>query len=206
MALPPSVMKNTIAAVAANLASTSKEAARALPLAKGGETPLALQAYRTEVYSYFTSASGQTELIYSAENWVRIKLTLETAGPVSVGTSAELSPVLGGRGRLLDTAVEFEVYLARGSRFYVISDSINRLSVTIEPVPWLEQLAGDMVTALSSVAQTVANIGAGIVNAVRATRPATSSSGNTAADLPCPPPPRGLFPRLTSLSKPKRTR
>lgn len=199
---PPAVIKNTIQAISASLASTSKEAARALPLAKGGETPLQLQAYRTEVYSYFTNATGQTELLYSAENWVRLKLTLETAGPVSVGTSAELSPVLGGRGRLLNTTVEYEVYLARGTRFYVASDTINRLSVTIEPVPWLEQIAQDVVGAVGNVAATVAAAGTAIVRAIVN----KGAPAKTAADLPCPPPTPGLLPRLTNIRPPRRTR
>jgi hypothetical protein len=202
MAMPRAIIQNTIQAIAQNLAATSKEAARALPLSKGGETPLQLQTHRTEVYSYFTAADGETALLYSAENWVRIKLTLETAGPVSVGTAAELAPVLGGRGRLLDTSVEYEVYLARGTRFYVVADTINRLSVTIEPIPWLEQISQDVGAALANVAGTVGQVGAAIVRAIRG----NIASAPKAPDLPCPPPSANLLPRLTSLRPPRLKR
>lgn len=195
------LVKNAIQTISAQLASSSKEAARALPDAKGGETPFQLQAFRTDVSSYFTFADGQTHLVYSAENWVRVKITLETAGPVSVGTAAELAPVLGGRGRLLNTGVEYEVYLARGTRFYVVSDTVNRLSLTIEPIPWLEQMTADIVGAVVGVASTVNLVGRAIVAAIRGSSPAPAPK-----DLPCPPPSRGLMPRLTPLRPPKRTR
>jgi len=199
--MPIPLVKTAIQQISAQLASSSKEAARALPDSKGGETPLQLQAFRTDISSYFTFADGQTHLVYSAENWVRVKVTLETAGPVSVGTSQEISPVLGGRGRLLNTGQEYEAYLARGTRFYVASDTVNRLSLTIEPIPWLEQMTADLVGAVGNVAATVAAVGTAIVRAIRGPGPQQQPQG-----LPCPPPSRGLLPRLTSLRPPPRTR
>lgn len=193
------------------LAADSKEAARALPDSKGGETPKYLQTYRTEVYTYFTQPSGESELLYSAENWVRIKLTLETAGPVSVGTSAQIAPVLSGKGRLLDTSQEFETYIAKGTRFYITSETVNRVSVTIEPVPWFEQISGEIIASARVVAAAVAAAAASIVAAVTALRtpsaPAVSSTGKTAAEQPVPSPqPRRMIPRLTRFVPPKKMR
>lgn len=177
---------------AARALTTNKEAARALPDSKGGETPKQLQAYRTEIYTYFTRANGETELLYSAENWVRIKLTLETAGPVAVGTSANLSPVLSGRGRLLDTNTEFEAYVPKGTRVSIVSETVNRVSVTVEPVPWLEQLSNQQNAAASAIVDAISRAATAITGAIAGLRggaKTTTPTGTTAGDLPVPRPP-----------------
>ena len=198
--MKPTFQRSVIANVASQLASSSKEAARALPDSKGGETPKSLQMYRTEVYSYFTRPTAETDLLYSAENWVRIKLTLETAGPVAVGTSHSLAPVLSGRGRLLDTGVEFECFLAKGTRFYVTSQTVNRISVTIEPIPWLEQISGDMAMMLGLIAGRIGQIGNAIVGAIGGLRGGSSSAPKIDESSPVPCPPRGIgAPRLTPI-------
>lgn len=195
-----SFSKNSVAQIAQTLASANKEAARALPDSKQGETPKHLQNDRTEVFTYFTRP-GPTALFYSAENWVVLKLTLETAGPVAVGSRADLLPVTSGKGRLLDTEVEFEVVLPKGTRFYVASGSVNRLSVTITPIPWLEQISSEVNVvsrAIAQAANTIVNGLGGILRGLKAPAP-TSSSNKSPADLPCPPPARGLLPRLTGV-------
>jgi hypothetical protein len=204
--------RGAIAQVARELAGKSKEAARALPDSKGGETAKQLQTYRTEIYTYFTRANGQTELIYSAENWVRIKLQLETAGPVAIGTSANLEPVLSGRGLLLDTSEEFEANLPKGTRVYIISETINRVSVTIEPIPWLEQISAEATHGYSTIGNRIASAAQLIVDAVGAIRsaagPATQSNkGTTAAQLPSLAPAPAIHrSRLTRFTVPKRMR
>jgi hypothetical protein len=183
--------RGAIAAVAQTLASRNKEAARALPDSKGGETPKTLQSYRTSIFTYFTKADGETQLLYSAENWVRIKLTLETAGPVAIGTAANIAPVLSGAGRLLDTDEEYEVYLPKGNRFYIVSESVNRVAVTIEPVPWMEQLSNQQEMQTAGIQSAIAQAARVIVEAlaeVRGVRKApTSPSGLQADQLPMPP-------------------
>jgi hypothetical protein len=191
------------------LARTSKIADIALPDSKGGETPKTLQTYRTEIYSYFTTPTDTSELMYSAENWVRIKLTLETAGPVAVGTSEQISPVLSGKGRLLNTDVEFEAYLAKGTRFYITSQTVNRISVTIEPVPWFEQISNEIIETAALVAKASRTAGESIVNAIfRLTgdAPPTSSSGQTMAQQPTPTLPRQMAARLTRVVAPRKIR
>lgn len=201
--MPPNTFsKNSLAGIANTLSARNKEAARALPDSKGGETPKHLQNDRTEVFTYFTRP-GPTQLFYSAENWVRLKMTLETAGPVAVGQRADLTPVTSGKGRLLDIADEFEVILAKGTRFYIASGSVNRVSVTIEPIPWLEQISGEVNRVASSIAAAAQTIVTGLGGLLKAGKamapPPTSSSGKTPQDLPCPPPARGLIPRLTGV-------
>lgn len=204
--------RSAVVAVATRLAETSKEAARALPDSKGGETPKQLQTYRSEIYTYFTRANGTTELLYSAENWVKIKLTLETAGPVAIGTAASLEPVTSGRGRLLDVNEEFETFLPKGTRVYIISETVNRVSVTIEPVPWLEQISNQQQANTSALSRVVAQAGQAITDAVRsiasaAGAAAQSKKGTTAAQMPpCPPQPVIKRALLTPIPGPRRLR
>ncbi|MBT8453016.1 MAG: hypothetical protein KJO40_13690 [Deltaproteobacteria bacterium] len=169
------------------IAQIPKEVARALPSSKQGETPGALQFASTQLYTYFTQIGG-TRLIYSADRWVTVRLTLETAGPVDVGTAANIEPVLSGRGRSLVTGVEFTTKLAKGTRLYITSQSINRVLVTIEPIPWLQQISDEIV-----------GVGQGIIAAINALRrPAmpSSSAGTPADEIPCPPPQRRFLPKL----------
>lgn len=200
-----SKLTNRLATVITNrLATRSKDVARALPTAKGGEDRT-LQNYRTEVYSYFTVPSDEQELMYSAENWVRFKVTLETAGPVSIGTSEQIAPVLSGKGRLLDTGIEYEIYLARGSRIYVAAESVNRLSVTIEPVPWMEQISNEILDVIRVLGGTVQRVGDAIVaslaHASGAAAPPAQAKDQATVTLP-----KAFAPRLTPITTNRKMR
>jgi hypothetical protein len=112
----------------------------------------------TQTYTYITRATlaeGEgTPVLYNGDRiWAKIILTLETAGPVAVGTLADIGPVLSGKGRLLVTNVPAEFIIAKTSRLYILATAINRVSVTIEPLPWMEQLA--------NAAETLAQAGKG---------------------------------------------
>lgn len=101
---------------------------------------------RSQIDTYFTKVNAPGDavpIIYNGERlWARVRLTLETAGPVAVGNSAQITPVLSGRGQLLETGKETEFILAKGTRLYIASTSVNRVKRTIEPLPWLEQIVG----------------------------------------------------------------
>ena len=97
-----------------------------LPRAHGREPT------RTEVYTLFTDATGVTRLIYTAETWTTLRMTLETAGPVSVGTRENLGNVLSGQGMLLPTGREREWTLPPGQRFFWVAESINRVTLSVE--------------------------------------------------------------------------
>lgn len=192
--------------VAAELTAPNKEKARALPSSKGGETPQQLQTYRTEIFTFFTEPGIQTTL-YSAENWVRMKLTLQTAGPVAVGTRAELLPILSGKGVLLDTNVEYKVYLAKGTRFYIASGAVNRVTVTVEPIPLLEQLSGEIRAIGAAIGSAAGSIVGGVVGGLAsglrgAGAAAAAKLGATPPAAP-PPVPRMPFgaPKLTPLTR-----
>ena len=102
--------------------------------------------HRTFVDTYFTKVpvSGEpTDIIYNGDMvWAKVTLTLETAGPVAVGNLSSITPVLSGKGQLLETDVPTEFFIAKGTRLYIAAAGINRVKRVIEPIPWLEVIAG----------------------------------------------------------------
>lgn len=96
----------------------------------------------TEISSYLTTVGtpdGATPILYNGDrNWAKVTLTLDTAGPVVVGTRAELAPITSGRGWPLTTDQPIEFTIAKGSRLYIFSTALNRVKVQIAPIPWLE--------------------------------------------------------------------
>lgn len=161
------------------------EAQRAIPRSEGAETPGRLQAYRTDMFTYFTTPGG-TEEVTAFPGWARVKVQLESAGPVAIGTTPELQPILGGRGILLDTDEPETFVVAKGTRLYIAAGTVERVKITIEPIPWLEEIAVRIDMVARTFKQTVAA-------AVRSV--ARSAGGRVAAaeiegvgdDIPCPP-------------------
>jgi hypothetical protein len=99
----------------------------------------------TEISTFFArpSVDGQLPVIYNGDRqYAQVILTLETAGPVAVSTKQQILPVLSGKGQLLETGVPLTFTLAKGNRLWVATTSLNRIKVTVQPLPWLEQLAG----------------------------------------------------------------
>jgi len=94
---------------------------------------------QTKTLTLFTDPpDGVTRELHASPpgTWTRLKLTLETAGPVSVGTNANLGTVLSGQGILLLTGVEREWDLQDGDRIYYVAESINRVQVSIESIAY----------------------------------------------------------------------
>lgn len=121
---------------------------RAVPTPPEAAIDAAQGANKTTASTYITrtpppgaTLSNPTALLYSADRlWATVTLTLETAGPVAVGESADLTPLLSGKGVLLDTGVPMKITLARGTKLYIAADAVNRVKVIVEPLPWLEQI------------------------------------------------------------------
>lgn len=81
-------------------------------------------------------------ILYNGDRtWALVTLTLETAGIVVVGTRADLTPILSGKGQSLIQNVPKEFKVAKGTRLYYLASAVNRVTVAIEPIPWLEQIA-----------------------------------------------------------------
>jgi len=98
----------------------------------------------TESYTYITAVyqGGEAPILYNGDRqWATLELVLETAGPVVVGTRSDITPIFSGKGRLLQTNVPYRVTIAKTSRLWIVSTSVNRVAVTIAPPPWLEQIA-----------------------------------------------------------------
>jgi hypothetical protein len=156
------------AAAMAKRATANLMSGRAAPGSKVGMTDLGNRAVasapkpsldtasgnnRTQIYTYFTKPTrvgDDIPVLYSGDRlWARVKLTLETAGPVAVGQSSQLLPVLSGKGALLPTGGQMEFVIAKGTRLYIASTSVNRVKVTIEPLPWLEQITASVLALVS---------------------------------------------------------
>lgn len=115
---------------------------------------------RTQVDTYFTKAprlGEPAQQIYTGDRlWVTVTLTLETAGPVAVGTSSKITPVLGGQGRLLRTGQQTVFKIAKGTKLYVASTGVNRIGREIAPLPWLEQITGLIGIVAERIATRIA--------------------------------------------------
>jgi hypothetical protein len=186
LGLPMKMIETGIEAFAGR--HVSAEVARALPDSKGGEEPKDLQRWRTDMYEMFTTNLGESTLFYSADQWVTVKLMLETAGPVSVSTRAEILPVLSGKGRLLITNIPQEWVLPKGSRLYYGAENVNRVGFTVQPIPWMEQISMEIRRVASS----------NLVSAKEMIR-AILGRGKPLAPVPTDAKP---FNRLTPMSKP----
>lgn len=157
--VPPRFSKNPFQDVAKNLAIPGEQQ-RATTIEDPGDVP-GLQ-HRTKIYTYFTIPDGESKLLYSAQSWVKIQLTLENAGPVAVGTSETVSPVLSGKGVLLTTGREVEFTLPKGNRLFIASNTLNRVSFFVEAVPWLQSV----IYNLQNNTKTISNA----INALRGRR------------------------------------
>lgn len=126
---------------AANATSTNQTVASVAPPSPS----VAGAELTTEMYTFFARpvTDGRFVVLYNGDRqFAQVILTLETAGPVAVSTKQQIDPVLSGKGELLETGVPLSFFLAKGNRVYVATTSINRIKVTIQPLPWLEQFAG----------------------------------------------------------------
>lgn len=99
----------------------------------------------TEMYTFFArpNPTGRFTVLYNGDRqFAQLVLTLETAGPVAVATKQQLDPTLSGKGQLLETGMPLTFFVAKGNRVYISATSLNRIKVTVQPLPWLEQLTG----------------------------------------------------------------
>lgn len=121
------------------------------PIASGG----ALQDRATEIFTYNTMVGlqgSQTPILYNGDmNWAEVTLTLDTAGPVVVGTRANIAPIFSGRGWPLTTDQPITFTIAKGTRLYIFSSAINRVKVQIAPTPWAEQITALLSGAVSEL-------------------------------------------------------
>lgn len=132
---------------------------------------------------------GQTHKLFDARQWMRVKLRLETAGPVTVGTNAHLETAIGsGAGSSLGVD-ELVIVLKKGDTLYYIANATNRVRIIREPIPWQEQL----LIRVGSVFDAIRSLASGGVTAATP-QPTTMSQAPGAPKTPLPP---GCKPRYT---------
>lgn len=121
---------------------TQTEIDRSIPnVSPPSSSTLAPTSQATDTFTYYTKSSTEPQQLYTGDRpWAQVTVLLETAGPVAVATKQNFLPVLSGKGRLLTTGQSAVYILPKGSRLYVAATAVNRVSVVVEPIPWLEQL------------------------------------------------------------------
>lgn len=127
-----------VASAIRSLSDPNKERGRSA-VAPVGSTPTTRSLPTSPVVQanasdFFTTPTDGTQLLYSADQWVQVVVTLRTVGPVSCGQNASQVPVQSGKGIALVTNIPVTFTLARGTRLYVASTTVSRLSVVITPI------------------------------------------------------------------------
>lgn len=115
----------------------------------------------SEIYTYFTFVGG-SRLLYSAESWTKVRLRLETAGPVAVSTRQEITPVLSGKGILLPVGVIIDFNLPKGDRLFITAGAIHRVTLFTEPGQDDPELASTVSAKIASALGLLARIGRGL--------------------------------------------
>jgi len=129
---------------------------RSTPIAK--ETADLGMTFRTDLSTNFTIADGRTRLMYSAETWIKVRLLLETAGPVVVGQRENLGPPISGQGRLLPTGLEVWFTIPPGQRLYIAANTVDRVAFVVERIPFGQQILHQIAEAPAAMAAALAAI------------------------------------------------
>ncbi len=87
----------------------------------------------THIYTYTTVPDGQTRRLYDAKLSVKVSMRLDTAGPVAMGTRHDLSPLLSGKGVLLNSEDWTDFELNLGDRLFIIAETVERVQFLIQP-------------------------------------------------------------------------
>jgi hypothetical protein len=127
--------------------STDRNIAQvASPAATTGQSQMRIKAS-----TYFT-VPGDAQILYDGSRiWVRVTITLRTAGPVVVGETAQIVPVTSGQGILLVTNQPVVFDLAKSNKLFIAANGLNRVEYLVQPLPWLEEITGTLSTAAGTV-------------------------------------------------------
>lgn len=93
----------------------------------------------TKIFTYTSTgvtASSDSQNFVSTDDWTQVRLLLQTAGPMAVSNIINAFPV-GSKGILLSSTVWTNIIVPPASRLYMVSNAPQRVSVVIEPVPYL---------------------------------------------------------------------
>lgn len=133
------------------LARPNPGIATAAPLGNVGEGEHSTDAF-TLITQVGPSSDGKPRQIYNGDRrWVRVTMTLETAGIVVWGTRAQLGALASGTGNELQTNQPVSVVIAKGTRIYYLASAVNRVAIQIEPLPWLERITADVSSMVARI-------------------------------------------------------
>lgn len=172
----------------------NKEAARALPDNRGGETPKQLQNDRTVISSSIVPA-GQAQLLFTSQNWVIVTVTLRSPTQAVIATNDAILPVSSFFGRPLIQDEPFKVTVPRATTIYVASEATSRFDLIVEPIPWFQQISAEIRAVTSAVIGAAASLREAI---------ALAAQGRSISPPAPPSPPikpRSTLAPLTPLAK-----
>lgn len=119
---------------------TSSSSGAAAPADTTLPTPDEGPVLGTDIFVFRTKPQGQN-LLYSAPNkWVKVTMLLQNAGPVDYSTRQSIVPVGSGLGGTLLTNIPVNITLGPSDRIYVAATAVNRVTVTVESYPWLQEI------------------------------------------------------------------
>lgn len=134
------------------------EASRAVAEARVPSPDQRLGNYKTLIQTFFTKPGVETILYQANVPWARLKILLETAGPVVIGTGPGMAPINSGRGALLRTDEELEFDVAAGNKIFIFSTTANRVRLIVQPLPWQEMILGGVVRGFDMLIKTISSL------------------------------------------------
>lgn len=93
----------------------------------------------TKIFTFTSAgiqASADSQNFFSTIEWARVKLLLQTAGPVALSTFPSPFPI-GTKGIQLTPNLWTSVDIPPATRLYLASNTLQQISVMIEPIPYL---------------------------------------------------------------------
>lgn len=155
---PPQRRSGIMGRIVGAAASIPRAMERAVPTTNVPSPDQRRGNFVSQAYTYLTAAGGEAKQLYTANiEWSRVKLFLETAGPVAVAFKQSFTPVLSGKGDTLPTGIWFEVDVAKGNVLWIASPTVNRVKVIIQPLPWMEQILGGVVRGADAIVKMIAS-------------------------------------------------
>lgn len=150
-------------AVAPIVSATATSQGRTQPAQRVPSPVMADGNYPTRLFTVFTVPGDEVKQVFTASvEWTRVKVMLQTAGPVAISTNQQFTPTLSGKGLILQTGVPVEFELARGNNLYISSPAINRIAVIVQPIAWAEQMMGGIVRGVAGIATAVGGVQAAV--------------------------------------------
>jgi len=113
---------------------------------------MAKQADILTLFPYDTTKAIQ---VYEAKEDTKLTFFLESAGPVSIGVRADLTPVGSGKGRLLPQKQPVDVFISTGQIIYMAVTGQERVAFMSQPIPYMELIVGLLRQTITSMSGAI---------------------------------------------------